>query len=374
MKKYKINLKQLSLALGIIFASGYLSGCLQQPCVGAACGDQDDGGGINKDPEPTTTGETTKLTWGGGKQLASGNHANKSSSPISSFFGDPSAYCFDNNVVEDCVKADASIRSAVSTNPVAINGFRLGITKKTGDVFKDFKAWFQTGEPRVDPATGAFRYVDKQIRRWNGTGWDKVVTAPTTECNPTDGKAVGYNAAAGDSQKILTGLQVYTDGVIGGGYDSSGNLIGYNRTQVHLNSGKVWYQGLIPEATSSSTNLFDFKILPELTAALKQDDSLIDLTNFAQSSSFGLYSDQGDLEESTASTHLLPRIGLEPADQGLLDSSLNPKSRWDAHVIIGFCMNGTRDEPQPVGETKKITHPLFFGMDVRTHAPSMAKK
>lgn len=325
-------------------------------------------------PNPSTKAapgietSNTVLSFGDGFHFKSGQIASTSLNTINQQYPtwtDPSAYCFDNATSTLCARASAELRAEVLSYPVAIQALQLIIGRKTDDTITLSDGWFVTAEPRVDTVDGNFHFVDRQIRTLSNGSWTQSLTIPTS-CNPADanGNSVGYAPQSGDSQRILTGLQVFGDANVAGLANGHGGMDGYSRTYAYVHAAKVWYSGFLP-VIGTATVPFAFKIVPELPAG----ETFFSVDNYAASTTFGRFPElleNGAESGVDGGPFFVPKIGLTPADQRELKGS-----NWYSHVIVGFCLKGTRNEPVIDGGSIKVLHPLFFGIDVRTHTPVM---
>ena len=283
------------------------------------------------------------------KTLVSGE-TSRTPNTVSSYAVDSTWFCFDHTRPE-CAGPESS---AAGTNPLAIKGLQLMLKRATGDVISVQGGWFVTAEPRVDSSDGSFSYLERQIRVYQNGAFVPQLAYSKTQCHPTDGKAVGYLPASNSaSEKMLSGVEAYGDGLVTGVFTMEGVLNGYSRANVYIHAARVWYSILKTRSLAAEADPFSFYMLPKLSS----NDSA-SLENFAYTSDFGRFPDEADLE-SSARAYALPRLGLTEDDA----SSLNQTS-WENHVIVGFCLNGTRDEV--ILDSKRVVHPILFGMKTTT--------
>lgn len=233
-------------------------------------------------------------------------------------------FCFENN--NPCRRASTEIRQEIGNNPVAIQGFQLNMAEPAGTVFELNAASVTTAEILFSGSTGRLTLSGKHTRQ--------LVTGQT--CNIAGENAVGLEVGTAGSERILTGLYLYDEGLL----NVEGNV--YN--QIHLTSGRVWYSGLKPTPSLEPNLPFSFTFVPAAQAA----EADFGKNSFQTSSSTG--------------NKVSPKFGLDEEyanSQGI--------NRFENHVVIGYCIQAQK-------RTGTVSRPAFLLSKSRTYTPVLEVK
>lgn len=230
-------------------------------------------------------------------------------------------FCFENN--NPCKRAAGDIRQEIGNNPVAIQGFQLNMTEASGTSFELRAASVTTAEMQFNGSTGAMTFQNKHTRQ--------MVTGQTCDLNAAN--AVGMQAGVAGSERVLTGIYIYDQGIL--------NTEGTSYNQIHLSAGRVWYSGVKP-APSLEPNLpFAFTFVPTAQAA---------------EADFGKNSFQ---TSSQTGTKVSPKFAL---DEEYASSQNIP--RWENHVVIGYCIQAEK-------VAGNVTSPGFLLSKSRSYRPKL---
>lgn len=234
--------------------------------------------------------------------------------PSSNFWG---LFCFENN--NPCVRAAPEIRKAIKNNPVAIHGFRLNLKAASGTTVTLNSAEVTTARLELSASTGNFVFSDRRTQNLIGAAGS---------CSLSDVNSIGLPNPQVGQERVLTGLYLYDEASPGSMGDWS---------QAHMHAARVWYSGLKPAAPAQGqTFAFSFDPLTEPAEA-----------------DFGFTS----FVESGAGIVVSPYFGV--SERYATDNSI---VGWSSHVVIGFCINGTKS-------TSETQRPAFLGVKTRTYKP-----